>query len=426
MTIPMTSVQTGRFLQKSIRGFSTRTPILGCTAISSASSLTCNVAGSTSSSSPCRHYSSSSPKQGDNDTFGDGGGAGYGNVHDRMMPTSDEAQSGFMYHHCKAPKTVSIIGAPMTYGQPFVGTDSGPTLLREAGLLSHLSQLGWRVEDLPDLDFETICHPARGLSASGAASSSAINAKNSLLVGLGAKALAEVVEEKIREGRFPLILGGDHSIGIGSLAGILKAHPNIGVIWVDAHADLNTPDISESGNMHGMPIGMLMEGMTRDHHAIPGLEWLDNTGKYTNAPRLSPDCLVYVGLRDVDAAERSAIRELGIKAYTMHDIDHYGIGRVMDMALGYLLSIDPDRPLHVSYDIDAVDPTQAPATGTAVRGGLTFREAHYVAEAVAKSGALASAEVVEVNPTLSDGKGARETVDLGLQIITSLMGKSII
>jgi len=280
------------------------------------------------------------------------------------------------------------------------------------------------VEDLPDLDFESICNPDELLKKNPDIQR---KAKNSTLVGLGARALADVVEKKIREGRFPLILGGDHSIGIGSLAGILKARPNTGVIWVDAHADLNTPDISESGNMHGMPVGILMKGMMEDHNSIPGLEWLGGDGESRKSPpRLSPKSIVYVGLRDVDAAERSIIRKLGIKAYTMHDIDHYGIGRIMDMTLKYLLKDDPNRPLHLSYDIDAVDPTQAPATGTTVRGGLTFREAHFVAEIVARSGALASAEMVELNPTLSDGKGAQETVDLGLQILTSLMGKSII
>jgi arginase len=131
---------------------------------------------------------------------------------------------------------------------------------------------------------------------------------------------------------------------------------------------------------------------------------------------------VYVGLRDVDKAERLWIRQLGIKAFTMTDIDHLGIGKVMDLALEHLKG----RPLHLSYDIDSVDPLLAPATGTTVRGGLTYREAHFVAEFVAQSGDLASAEIVEVNPSLSNDDGADDTVELGLQIITSFMGKSIV
>jgi arginase len=299
----------------------------------------------------------------------------------------------------------------MTYGQPFHGTDSGPRLLRQAGLRTMLTTLGWRVEDVGDMVVDsTQSSKPKFLS----------NAKNSCIVGPATAHLADLVQSKVREGYFPLILGGDHSIGIGSLSGILRARPDVGVLWIDAHADLNTPETSGSGNLHGMPLGLLMSGMEIDYSKYPGLEWL------TDGPRLKPDSIVYVGLRDVDLPEAEAIHNLGIRAYTMHDIDRYGIGTVMDRALNHLLKNNPDRPLHLSYDIDAIDPIHAPATGTAVRGGLTFREAHFVAELVAQNGNLASAELVELNHTLSDGEGAKETVDLGLQIVTSLMGKSII
>jgi len=169
-------------------------------------------------------------------------GAGYGNVKDRMIPTVKNRSH--LYKHSATPHTCTILGAPMTYGQPYVGTDSAPTLLREAGLRGMLTSLGWRVEDLPDLDFETLESGPENPNYHG-------NARNHGLVGAGNKLLADLVTEKLRQKRFPLILGGDHSIGIGSLAGILRVQPDTGVIWVDAHADLNTPDISESGNMHG-------------------------------------------------------------------------------------------------------------------------------------------------------------------------------
>lgn len=195
------------------------------------------------------------------------------------------------------------------------------------------------------------------------------------------------------------------------------------MIWVDAHADLNTPSVSESGNMHGMPLGIMMRELTPDRRAIPGMAWLEEG---PNSPRLSPSALVYVGLRDIDKAERQFIRQLGIKAFTMYDIDHLGIGRVMDLALEHLLKNNPDRPIHLSYDIDAVDPMHAPATGTAVRGGLTYREAHFVAEHVVKSGALASAEIVEVNATLSDGQGASATIELGHQLVNSMLGEAML
>jgi arginase len=328
-----------------------------------------------------------------------------------------EASASSLYRFSAHPHTCSIVGAPMTYGQPNVGTDMAPQMLRDAGLRSMLSALNWRVEDLLDLDFEQFVDTVTTSGTSGEVG----RARNPHIVGPGTELLANIVAEKLKQGRFPLILGGDHSIGIGSLAGILHTVPDTGVIWVDAHADLNTPAISESGNMHGMPLGMLMEGVC-PKESVPGFEWLQET--YTT--RLSPKNLVYVGLRDVDPAERDLIHSLGIAAFTMHDIDRYGIGTVMEMALEHLLASNPNRPLHLSYDIDAVDPILAPATGTAVRGGLTFREAHFVAEAVARSGNLASAEIVELNPTLSNDVGAADTIELGLQIITSLMGKSII
>ena len=272
-----------------------------------------------------------------------------------------------------------------------------------------LTQLGWRVEDTPDLVFDSgkhfkIVDPH--------------NAKNCALVGHGSEIIATVVENKMKEGFFPIILGGDHSIGIGTLTGILRTHPDTGVIWVDAHADLNTPETSGSGNFHGMPLGLLMNhpGGNYDFSALPGFDFL------IDGPRINPDQLVYVGLRDVDPTERVWIRKLGIKAFTMTDVDFLGIGQVMKQALEHLKG----RPLHLSYDIDSVDPALAPATGTKVRGGLTYREAHFIAEFVAQSGGLASAEIVEVNPNLSNNHGANETVELGLQLITSFMGKSII
>ncbi|VEU37129.1 unnamed protein product [Pseudo-nitzschia multistriata] len=297
----------------------------------------------------------------------------------------------------------------MTYGQPFVGTDYGPKKLRERGLRSNLTKLGWRVEDTQDLNFDSV---------NQSHVPDPPNARNCSLVGKGCSLLSEVVETKINDGHFPLVLGGDHSIAIGSLAGILRARPDTGIIWVDAHADLNTPDTSGSGNFHGMPLGLLMDHPDGqyDFSKLPGFEFL------VDGPRISPEQLAYVGLRDVDPMERVWIKKLGIKTFTMTDVDFLGIGEVMKQVLEHL----EGRPLHLSYDIDSVDPVLAPATGTKVRGGLTYREAHFVAEFVAQSGDLASAEVVEVNPNLSDDDGANETVELGMQLITSLMGKSII
>lgn len=326
-----------------------------------------------------------------------GGGIGLHNVHDQL------SQSAIPSHRSKMNQC-AIIGVPMTDGQPYVGTDDGPALLRTAGLVENLKALSWNVEDLGDLDLP---------SANDTAPLANGNAKNAGSVGAGTHLLAETVYEQLQKKKFPLILGGDHSIGIGSLAALLRNEPDTGIIWVDAHADINTPWISESGNMHGMPVGLLFD--TAKSSTIPGFEWLKGY------PCLDPKQIVYVGLRDVDQAERRLILDYGIAAFTMHEIDRYGIGHVMDACLNVHLK---DRPLHMSYDIDAVDPILAPATGTAVRGGLTFREAHYVAEAAASR--LASAEIVELNPTLSNTEGADNTIDLGLHLISSMMGKSII
>jgi arginase len=304
----------------------------------------------------------------------------------------------------------------MTFGQPFVGTDEGPSMLRERGLCDTLTGLGWKVEDLPELNFHVDVDQLSD-------SVDPPNARNCSLVAHASKLVADLVETKLREGNFPLILGGDHSVAIGSLTGILRVIPDIGIIWVDAHADLNTPAISGSGNMHGMPLGLLLdhpEETAVDFSKMPGFEFL------IDGPRISPDQIVYVGLRDIDPIERIWIKKLGIKAFTMHDIDHYGIGQVMDKAFAHLQKDNPNRPLHLSYDIDAVDPILAPATGTKVRGGLTFREAHFVAESVAQSGNLVSAEIVELNPTLSDDDGVTDTVALGEGLIASFMGNSLI
>lgn len=300
----------------------------------------------------------------------------------------------------------------MTHGQPYTGTDHGPRLLRELGLPRQLASLGWRVEDSGDLQIVERT-PIPTPETTG-------NAKNAETVGAGTEQLAHVVRETLQKGNFPLIMGGDHSIGIGSLLAILQHQPDVGVIWVDAHADIHTPYTSESGNMHGMPIGMVLASNQQVCDSFPSFTWMKEF-----AQRLTANQLVYVGLRDVDAAERQMLRDYGIRAYTMTDVDRYGIGTIMDRVVNEDLA---GRPLHVSYDIDAVDPVWAPATGTAVRGGLTFREAHYVAEAIAASGRLLAAELVELNPSLSpgDAEGGRTTIELGLQILTSLMGKSIL
>lgn len=306
------------------------------------------------------------------------------------------------------PKVAAVLGAPMTLGQPKAGTDDGPDMLRDAGLLKELKGLGWGVDDQGNLSMpehsesDPKLDPKYGL------------ARNCYAVGKGCEAVMRSVKKAANEGKFVLTLGGDHALGAGTVAGVLASRPETGIIWVDAHADINTPSISESGNMHGMPLAMNMK--LNDAESYPGWEWLKEI------PTLSPRQIVYIGLRDVDEAERKILREHGILAFSMYHVDKYGIGGVMERTLEHL----QHRPLHLSYDIDAVDPLHAPATGTTVRGGLTFREAHYVCEAVSESGMLASCDMVEVNPSLGTDQGTLETVEMGMALIASAMGSRIL
>ncbi|RHY52400.1 hypothetical protein DYB38_001605 [Aphanomyces astaci] len=284
------------------------------------------------------------------------------------------------------PQTVSVIGAPMTHGQPLLGTDFGPDLLRNGGLHNVITDLGWCVEETGTGVHDEHVHMTFN------------NTYDRRRQPQLSRSIADVVEKKASEGKFCLVLGGDHTIGAGSLAGILKVHPDAGIIWVDAHADINTPQTTESGNMHGMPISFLMQGLA-DPARVPGFEWL------VDGPILKPEQLVYIGLRDVDSGERRIIKELGIKAFSMQSVDKYGIGKTMEMALDHLCGKQA-RPLHMSYDIDAVDPVDAPSTGT--------------------RGTLVGLDMVEVNPSLAPGKGAAITVDMALLLIGSALGNRIL
>ena len=329
------------------------------------------------------------------------------------MQSEEEARP---FRFMVEPRAVEIIGAPMTAGQPLLGTDVGPELIRKHGLVRRLAALGWSVLDMGDLNFP---QPGPGDAAVLPENG---HAKNSVAVGQGNKMLCEAVEGALDKGRFPLVVGGDHSVAFGSLAGVLRHNPNTRILWVDAHADINTPKISPSGNMHGMPLGKFLGLPGFEPGAVPGFEWMDSG----DVPGLEPSRLVYVGLRDVDPGEARALRNLpGVTCFTMSHVDRYGIGELMEMAVEALGGDDADSPIHMSFDIDSVDPVEAPSTGTVVRGGLSYREAHYVCERVAETGRLASMDIVEVNPNLSHGEGADATADLALALTESAMGNRI-
>lgn len=311
------------------------------------------------------------------------------------------------YPFLSTPKTATVVGAPMTFGQTYVGTDKSPAAVRDGGLHDNLKSLNWRIDDIGDLEFDTPSNTDVPYNGDGAA-------HQSVCVGKGNHQISDAVNASLESGHFCLTLGGDHSIGIGTISGVLRKYPDAGLIWVDAHADLNTPATSGSGNIHGMPIGFLMENLFKGEE-VPGFEWL------AGMSRLKPEQLVYIGLRDVDDMERRFIFDLNIKAFTMQDVDAHGIGAVVQSSLDYL----EGRPLHMSYDIDAIDPEIAPSTGTAVRGGLTYREANYICEAVADSGRLVALDMVELNINL-ETQSAEKTIEVGQQLVASAMGRRIL
>lgn len=313
----------------------------------------------------------------------------------------------------------------MAHGQPLAGTEQAPTALRAAGLLDSARSLGWEVTDAGDVEIPPLREP------SSSPSSPTRTMRNAAAVGEGTHRIARAAYAAAARGDFLLTLGGDHSVALGSIAGLLRARPSLSVLWVDAHSDIHVPSSSSTGNVHGMPVGFLAR--LADPALMPGYEWLTSFG-----PALPLSRIAYVGLRDLDPPERRIIRERNIRAYTMQDIDKHGIGKVMEMALDYLLgggagsgaSPSSPRPLHLSFDIDAVDPAVAPSTGTAVPGGLSYRESHYICEACAETGLLNSMDLVEVNPLIvapgGGGKGGDATVDVAVKLVGSALGRTIL
>jgi len=311
---------------------------------------------------------------------------------------------------------LGVVAVGFSGGQCKPGVDAAPSALIQSGLLAQLhEELGY------ELHHDNTVHSYKELMPSN--DPDYRNMKRPLAVSAVTEKLAEQVYTHAKEGRCVLTLGGDHSIAIGSVAGTAKAirerlGSEMALIWVDAHADINTPETSESGNIHGMPVAFLTGLAKESKKDIFG--WL----KEDNMVSLKK--LVYIGLRDIDRGEKKILREHKIKAFSMHDIDKHGIGRVMEMALGH---IGNDTPIHLSFDVDALDPLWAPSTGTPVRGGLTLREGDYIAECVHATGSLVAMDLVEVNPTLEPGVndiGAHETVRAGCSLVRCALGESLL
>lgn len=286
----------------------------------------------------------------------------------------------------------------MDLGQSRRGVDMGPSALRYAGAIEKLESLTYNVHDLGDIP---INRPAQVDDQS--------KLKNLEQVIEANEKLAQMVDDEIQKDQFPVILGGDHSIAIGSLAGIAKHYTNLGVIWYDAHGDLNTSETSPSGNIHGMPLAASL-GI--------GHEKLTNLFGY--APKIKPENIVIVGARSLDPGERELIREKGIKVYTMHEIDRMGMSAVMEETISYLK--ERTDGVHLSLDLDGLDPSEAPGVGTPVLGGMTYRESHLAMEMLAESELITSLEVVEVNPILDE---KNKTATLAVGLMGSLFGEKL-
>jgi len=302
------------------------------------------------------------------------------------------------------PSALTIIGAPLDLGQGRRGVDMGPSAVRVANLNARLASLGYDVEDIGNIAVEQAEAWPEG------------DAKAKYLPQIAAACdlLSLQVAAALSRNRLPLVLGGDHSVAVGSISGASRFFHEkglgIGVIWLDAHADMNTPDTSPSGNVHGMPLACVA-GM--------GPPELVDLGGFS--PKAFAKNIVIVGLRDVDQMERPHVAESGVRAFTMRDIDERGMRSVMAEAIQ--LASDGTAGFHLSLDMDFVDPKDAPGVGTPVRGGVTYREAHLAMEMICDSGRTVSMEVVEVNPVIDE---VNRTADLAVELIMSGLGKQIL
>lgn len=301
-------------------------------------------------------------------------------------------------------KTVNIVGFPIDLGSGRRGVDMGPSALRIAHLSERLQGLGYSVIDEGDIKIEILERQKVG------------NPKLKYLKEIlkTSNLLASKVEKILDNGNFPLTIGGDHSLAIGTLAGISKHcrknNLTLGVIWIDAHADMNTDLTTPSGNIHGMPLGASM-----------GIGDESLTNIFGFSPKVKPENCVIIGARSIDGFEKENIKKLKIPVFTMSDVDKIGIHRIISRVLNqFNKKVDH---IHVSFDIDSVDPSIAPGVGTPVAGGLSFREAHLLMETIAECGCMSSLEVAEVNPIL-DNKNI--TAEFTAELIASSMGQRIL
>ncbi|MDI3257759.1 MAG: arginase [Kyrpidia sp.] len=295
---------------------------------------------------------------------------------------------------------IGVIGVPLDLGQGRRGVDMGPSAIRYAGLQDRVRALGLEIKDLgnvpvPEAEAHEIQDP---------------KLKYLPEIEQVCEDIAARVSEVVKSGMVPVILGGDHSLAIGSLAGVASVKRRVGVIWFDAHGDMNTAETTPSGNIHGMP---LAASLGFGHPRLTGV------GGFR--PKIAPDHVVLVGTRSLDDGEARIIRQSGVRVFTMHEIDRVGIGAVMEQAIR--IASEGTAGVHLSLDLDALDPVAAPGVGTPVHGGITYREGHLAMELLAEAGVLCSVDLVEVNPILDI---ANRTAEMAVDLLCSALGKKIL
>ena len=299
---------------------------------------------------------------------------------------------------------VHLLGVPMDLGSGRRGVDMGPSAIRIAGVADRLTELGHKVVDEGDIVIKNMEELKVGHE----------RARYLGEIARAAAIIARKVERIMGLGHFPLVLGGDHSIAVGTVSGIAahaqRKDQRVGLLWIDAHGDINTPETSPSGNIHGMPLAALL-----------GFGAGELTGVAGPPPKVHPANVALVGIRSLDAGEKKRVKETGVQVHTMSDIDRHGVHRIMQKALARVT--DGTDYVHVSFDLDAVDPTVAPGVGTPVKGGLDYREAHLIMEVLADAGVMTSLEMVEVNPILDQGNASAA---FAVELVQSAFGKKIL
>jgi arginase len=302
------------------------------------------------------------------------------------------------------PRKIRVIGVPLDLGQSRRGVDMGPSAVRVAGLEARLEALGHVVEDAGNIAVAIAEQKSEGDP----------RAKYLKEITATCTKHAELVIKTLEAGKVPVVLGGDHSVAAGTVAGVAefyrRQNQRVGLIWIDAHTDINTPESSPSGNVHGMPLA-----------AILGLGPPELSNIFDFSPKVKPENCVLVGVRDIDAVEKENVRRAGIEVFTMRDIDERGMRTIMEEALR--MAGRGTAGYHVSLDMDWVDPEDAPGVGTPVRGGATYREAHLAMEIIADHGRLLSFEIVEVNPVIDEHN---RTAELAVELTLSAFGKKIL